>query len=118
MKKNATIRARGITLAIVLSVIGVVVSVLSFGLSVYRIRYDTTSPDAGKTMQFLFQPYAADRMRNGPAFRGNHEIRLVTGIGGQELQIYPSVQGDHVVQIHDRPVQCIFRKEREISGTV
>ena len=54
MKKNATIRARGITLAIVLSVIGVVVSVLSFGLSVYRIRYDTTSPDAGKTMQFTF----------------------------------------------------------------
>jgi len=54
MKEQSGIRARSISAALVISLIGLVVTVINLGITLYRVRYDTTSIDAGKTMQFTF----------------------------------------------------------------
>ena len=52
--KKQSIRARAISAALVISIIGLVVTIINLGITLYRVRYDTTSIDAGKTMQFTF----------------------------------------------------------------
>lgn len=54
MKKQSGIRARAISAALVISLVGLVVTVINLGITLYRVRYDTTSIDTGKTMQFTF----------------------------------------------------------------
>ena len=54
MKKQSEIRARVVSAALVISIIGLVVTVINLGITLYRVRYDTTSIDTGKTMQFTF----------------------------------------------------------------
>ena len=54
MKQQSGIRARAISAALVISLVGLVVTVINLGITLYRVRYDTTSIDTGKTMQFTF----------------------------------------------------------------